>query len=64
MNKVEQRRKLERLKAVRGGHGGALTNLAREVDELLEDTLSLSEATAQLNIVHEQLEGKKEKRRY
>ena len=61
MDKVEQRRKLERLKAVRGGHGGVLTKLAREVDKLLEDTPLLSEATTQLNIVHKQLKGKKGK---
>ena len=61
MDKAEQRRKLERLKAVRRGHGGVLTKLAREVEKLLEDTPLFSEATAQLNIVCEQLEGKKGK---
>ena len=34
MAEEEQRRKLDRLKAVRRGHRGVLTKLTREVDEI------------------------------
>ena len=33
----EQQKRLDRLKAVRGGHRGVLTKLAKEVDDLLAD---------------------------
>ena len=37
----EQRKRLDRLRAVRGSHRGVLTKLAKEVDDLLADeTLS------------------------
>ena len=54
----EQRKRLERLKAVRGGHQGVLTKLAKEVDDLLADETLSNEAAARLNVVCEQLEGK------
>ena len=54
----EQRKRLDRLKAVRGGHRGVLTKLAKEVDDLLADETLSNEAAARLNVVREQLEGK------
>ena len=35
MAEEEQRRKLDRLKAIRGGHCGVLTKLTREVNEIV-----------------------------
>ena len=54
----EQRKWLDRLKAVRGSHQGVLIKLTKEVDNLLADETLSNEATAHLNIVCEQLEGK------
>ena len=55
----EQRGKLERLKAVRRGHRGVLTKLTREIEEILSNSELNSEATSRLQVIHEQLEGKK-----
>ena len=53
----EQRKRLDRLKAVRGSHQEALTKLMKEVDDLLADETLSNEAAAHLNVVCEQLEG-------
>ena len=37
MAEEEQRRKVDRLKAIRRGHYGALTKLTREVDEIVSE---------------------------
>ena len=54
----EQQKRLDRLKAVRGGHRGVLTKLAKEVDDLLVDEPLSNKAAARLNVVREQLEEK------
>ena len=54
----EQWKRLKRLKAVRGGHQGVLMKLAKEVDDLVADETLSDEATARLNVVCKQLEGK------
>ena len=54
----EQRKRLDRLRAVRGGHRGVLTKLAKEVDDLLADETLSNDSAARLNVIREQLEGK------
>ena len=54
----EQRKRLDRLKAFRGGHRGVLMKLAKEVDDLLADEPLSNKAAARLNVVREQLEEK------
>ena len=54
----EQRKRLDRLRAVRGGHRGVLTKLTKEVDNLLADETLSNDFAARLNVIREQLEGK------
>ena len=60
MSEEEQRRKLERLRAVRGGNHGVITKLCCEIDVVLAEesfNTNLSKVS-RLNIIHEQLDGK------
>ena len=59
MSEEEQRRKLERLKAVRRGHRGVITKLCREVDELVnEDEAMNPTKVSRLNVIFEQFDAK------
>ena len=55
---MQERKRLDRLRAVRGGHRGVLTKLAKEVDDLLADETLSNDSAARLNVIREQLEGK------
>ena len=60
MSEEEQRRKLERLKAVRRGNRGVITKLCREIDTLMavESFNTDPSSLSRLNVIHEQLDGK------
>ena len=52
------RRQLDRLRAVRGGHRGVVTKLCKEVDATLEDESSMADLTkvSRLIVISEQLD--------
>ena len=62
MAEEEQRRKLDRLKAVRRGHRGVLTKLTREVDEIVseaeEGVCADPTKVSRLNVIYEQFDAK------
>ena len=49
---------LERLKAIRGAHRGVATKLTRQAEEILENTLLLSEDYERLFVIYQQLNTK------
>ena len=60
MSKEEQRKKLDRLKAVRHGHRGVITKLCREVDEIVnedEEAMNPTKVSC-LNVIFEQFDAK------
>ena len=63
MAEEEQRKRLERLRAVRGVNHGVTTKLCREIDAVLAEESFNTDPNklARLNIIHEQLNGKLKK---
>ena len=55
---AEQRRKLDRLKRVCGGHRSVLTKLTRELEGIVESTEPDTNRVTRLKVIYEQLEGK------
>ena len=60
MSEEEQQRKLERLRAIRGGNHGIIMKLCCEIDVMLaEESFNTDPIkVACLNVIHEQLDGK------
>ena len=60
MSEEDQQRKLERLRAVRGGNRGVITKLCHEIEAVLavESFNTDPSSVSRLNVIHEQLDGK------
>ena len=60
MSEDEDRRKLERLRAVRGGHQGVVTKLCREVEVILAEESFTTDPVkvSRLTVINEQLDTK------